>query len=470
MSDKLSALRQQHPQLIYKNFTVTYADQAVQVVADYVLVPDIAFRPTVVIEGVSEEQWAAIPHDVMQNLAFHIGMAEMLSYWKAACPPKIVIEAGYLTDDQIAWWHNLLLNGMGEFFYQNQIDFTMPDFVAIQVGENVPPSAPPRFETPQDPQNILIPIGGGKDSVVTIEILGDQAVHVGTLALNTTQATDDTIRLSKSESTIHVRRTIDLALLNLNQQGYLNGHTPFSSVLAFISVACAAIFGYRYIALSNERSSNEGNQIFHGQVVNHQYSKTYLFEASFRRYVADHLATTIDYFSYLRPLYELQIAALFAQLEAYHPVFRSCNVGQKTNSWCHNCPKCLFVYTILYPFMTPEQLGHVFTHDLFTRTDLLPLARELAGLADVKPFECVGTHEESLVAFYLAAEKYRQRGEELPIILQSLHDESLAHQSDMPARARTLLHAWNDENAIPAQFTDHLRQRLAAVVEGIAWA
>lgn len=470
MSELLQTLRQRHPQLVYKQVAVTYHDGAVQVVAEFLLLPDIVFRPKVVIEGITLEQWATLPTTVIENLAFHMGMAEMLSYWKAACPPEIIIEAAYLNADQIAWWHDLLLNGMGEFFYQNQIDFTAPDFVTIRIGDTVVPSKPARFEMALDPRKVLVPIGGGKDSVVTIETLGDHLDTIGTLALNTTHATEATIRLSQSRETIYVQRTIDLALLNLNQQGYLNGHTPFSSVLAFISVTCAALFGYRYVALSNERSSNEGNQIFHGRVVNHQYSKTYLFEASFRRYVADYLATTIDYFSYLRPLYELQIAAIFAQHTLYHAIFRSCNVGQKTNSWCHNCPKCLFVYTILYPFMTAEQLSHVFTHDLFTRADLLPMARELAGLAEVKPFECVGTYEESLIAYYLAAERFRQRDEPLPVILQALHDEALAHEHNLPERARALLHGWNDENAIPPQFIDYLRRRLAAATEGIAWA
>ncbi len=340
----------------------------------------------------------------------------------------------------------------------------------IRLGAQIEPTQPARFETVLVPEKILVPIGGGKDSIVTIETLGEHIENLGCLVLNNNHATADTIRLSKAQQTIYARRSIDPTLLELNQQGYLNGHTPFSSVLAFIALTGAALFGYRYIALSNERSSDEGNQIFHGQVVNHQYSKTYRFEAKFRDYVAAYLATTIDYFSYMRPLYELQIAAMFAEMTAYHPIFRSCNVGQKTNSWCHSCPKCLFVYNILYPFMSADQLGQVFNHDLFGRADLLPIARELAGLADVKPFECVGTHEESLIAFYLAAEKYRQRDEALPVILQTLHDEALAHQPNLGQRARALLHAWNHENAIPDHLVGYLRQRLAAAVEQIAWA
>lgn len=470
MSEKLNILRQKHPQFIYQDYSLAHVDDQVKFTATFLLSPDIVFTPTVTIKGVSAERWAAVSPAVREQLAFHLGLAEMLSYWKAAASPEIIIEAGYLDDAQIAWWHDLLINGMGEYFFQNQIDFTAPDFVTIKVAPSVQEVSPILFETELDPQRILVPIGGGKDSVVTVETLSKQIDSLGVFTLNTTLATDDTITIAKPDEVVRARRTVDRKLIELNQQGYLNGHTPFSSVLAFITVTCAAFFGYRYIALSNERSSNEGNQIFHDHVVNHQYSKTYFFEAAFRHYVANYLATTIDYFSYMRPLYELQIAAIFAQQEPYHSIFRSCNVGQKTNSWCHNCPKCLFVYTILYPFMTPEQLGHVFHHDLFGREDLLPLARELAGLADQKPFECVGTHEESLVAFYLAAEKFRARGEALPVILQAIHDEGLVNQPDMMERARTLLHEWNEQNAIPEHLVDNLRSQLQTVVEQIAWA
>ncbi len=470
MTQQLDMLRRRHPKLIYKQYTVDYLADAVHFSAEFLLLPNIVFRPKTIIQGVSEEQWAAMSPEVMHNFAFHLGMAEILSYWKAACPSEIVIEAGYLDEYQLAWWHKLLINGMGEFFYQNQIDFTAPDFVRLYVSEQVTPSPLLRFDNPLESNSVLVPIGGGKDSIVTVETLGEHIQTLGTLALNTTQATEDTIQRSKSSRTIYVKRTIDPTLLGLNQQGYLNGHTPFSSVLAFIAITCAALFNYRYVALSNERSSNEGNQVFHGHVVNHQYSKTYQFEVDFQQYATRYLTASVKYFSYLRPLYELQIAALFAQMKPYHSIFRSCNVGQKDNTWCHSCPKCLFVYTILYPFMSEAELGLVFNHDLFARSDLLPIARELAGLADVKPFECVGTHEESLIAFYLAAQKYRQRGQNLPIILQAIYDEALIHAADLPARAQALLHAWNEEHAVPEHLEKYLRQKLNTMVEQITWA
>lgn len=65
----------------------------------------------------------------------------------------------------------------------------------------------------------------------------------------------------ETENIIEVYRTIDKRLLNLNKEGYINGHTPFSSMLAFLSYFIAYILGKKYIALSNESSANESNVI-----------------------------------------------------------------------------------------------------------------------------------------------------------------------------------------------------------------
>ena len=86
----------------------------------------------------------------------------------------------------------------------------------------------------------------------------------------------------------------------------------------------------------------------------------------------------------------------FSKFEKYHSIFKSCNVGSKgeTWKWCCNCPKCLFVYTILSPFLYKEKLVNIFGEDLFAREDLLDTFIELTGNGETKPFECVGTYEE----------------------------------------------------------------------------
>ncbi len=457
----LEQLRARHPRFIYRRYEAEYTDEGLLLRWKFEIEPDIVFTPQILLRDLPLESWEGCPPEIRDTLVFHLGLAEMPSYWKAACSPEIIVAAGPLDQGQIDWWHDLLINGMGEFFYVNQIDFTAPDFVTIIADE--PDSSDiarlivgPRSHDASR-EHVLVPLGGGKDSIVTLEILRRHLKNIGCFLLNPTPAALQVAEMSNSPMVV-VKRTIDPKLIELNKAGYLNGHTPFSSYLAFLSVVCAILYGYRRIAVSNERSSNEGNALFHGHEINHQYSKTFDFETKFRAYVANYITNAVDFFSFMRPLYELQIAQRFATMEAYHPIFRSCNKGQKTNSWCESCPKCLFAYSILFPFLSKEQLGNIFSQDLFARMDLLPLAQELLGVGEKKPLECVGTHEENLAAFHLSRRKLAVQGEALPALLAAVAAEVLDRQEDLDARAEAVLTAWNTAHALPKDWVEWLQK------------
>ena len=197
-----------------------------------------------------------------------------------------------------------------------------------------------------------------------------------------------------------------------------------------------------------------------GEPINHQYSKTLRFEGAFRQYLQKYLVPRAEYFSLLRPLYELQIARLFAKSPAYFPLFRSCNRGMKNNSWCGRCPKCLFVYTALYPFLEREQILGIFGADLFAGEGAGPILQALLGLDASKPFECVGTKEETLAALYLCAQKYREQGIELPPALSGIEETVLFTRSDLPELSRSVLTAWSDQHYLPPELAEALRQKV----------
>lgn len=141
--------------------------------------------------------------------------------------------------------------------------------------------------------------------------------------------------------------------------------------------------------------------------INHQYSKSIAFEKDFRDYVYNYINEDINYYSFLRPLSELQIALLFSQFSAYFPVFKSCNVGSKTDIWCCNCSKCLFTFIILSPFLSPTVLKTIFSVNLFDKENLIPTLQELIGETEAKPFECVGTIEEVCIALCESIQQYK---------------------------------------------------------------
>lgn len=422
------------------------------------------FTPSLEIFDITADHINAIGQQTLNWYAFQLGLVEMISYWKTTTSPQINIRAGHLTPAEATWWHSLLVNGLGEFFYQNQIDFTSPTFVKIvSEGLELKPNSTPFSPTKN---SVLIPVGGGKDSAVTLAILrqallDQQLSKVATVVINPIQSAID-LATTSGLTMYRVERHLDPHLLEMNQTGFLNGHTPFSAMAAWVTTLVAHLLGFEYVAVSNERSSNEGNTIWHGQEINHQYSKTFHFERSFQAYIADHLSAPY-YFSFLRPLYELQIGKLFSEVtekgSAVRSRFRSCNRGQKTNSWCCDCPKCLFAYLILRPFIPHAEMVTLFGQDVLANQRLLPTLLELVGQLPTKPFECVGTHEESIVAVQLCIQQYQAENIPLPILLEKSISDFLP-ASGQEGRAFSVLKSWNDQHAIPFHLVDLLQQRI----------
>ena len=386
---KFDALREQ-----FKNFTfyrqeVSLDNGVLSMTFHFSLDDQYYFHPTMSIPARPFYHWESIPKEELESLAFHIGMVELVSYWKLACPKTIVVKPFNLKLCQKKWWRHLYYEGLGEFRYLNGIDCSEHDFLRIESGTD-------RDFSPVKPtcdEKVLIPVGGGKDSVVTLELLRNEMPAIP-LILNPRGATVSCAEAAgyAMDDVAAVNRTLDPLMIKLNGEGFLNGHTPFSALLAFLTLLISAGTGSKYIALSNESSANEST--VPGTDINHQYSKSVEFERDFRDYVNQHLSEEIQYFSFLRPLNEMQIASLFSQCKAYHEVFRSCNAGSKTDSWCGKCPKCLFTWIILSPFLSRQRLTEVFGKDLLTDQELRPIFEELNGTSAVKPFECVGTVEE----------------------------------------------------------------------------
>ena len=404
---KFDALRETFSTFTFERQTVKRENGTLSLSFDFDLDDRYHFQPTLEIPARSFFDWNGIPMEQLEALAFQIGMTELVSYWKIACPKRVVVKPFTLTEEQKSFWKKLYYNGLGEFLYLNSITVSKDDLMEL---ESAGDQAFAKVDLPLE-EKTLVPVGGGKDSVVTLECLRN-TMPVIPLIVNPRGATLNCVKTAGygENDFIVINRTLDPTMLKLNAEGYLNGHTPFSALLAFISILVAFGSRSKYIALSNENSANEST--VPGTNINHQYSKSIEFERDFRNYVNENLSDKVQYFSFLRPLSELQIASLFAQCETYHPVFRSCNVGSKTDSWCGHCPKCLFTWIILSPFLSRDKLTAIFNKDLMADTSLRPIFEELNGTAAVKPFECVGTVEE-VQACMDAVEGKRDKVEEI---------------------------------------------------------
>jgi len=456
MAHRFTELRQAHPTFVYERADVRETEEGLHLEFGFRM-GEVRFAPTHFIPKPSTG-WAVVPAGpLVRRLVFSIGMVELISYWKAACPPRVQIEAGSLSPAEITWWRKLYYLGLGEFFFTNGITVSEEEFMQLEAPVGAPPEPLRITRPPQEPAT-LIPIGGGKDSVVSMELLAGQHARNHLLFINASVAGLKCAATAGygSEQITRTKRTIHPELLALNAKGYLNGHTPFSAMLAFVSVLVAALQGSSRIALSNESSANEST--VPGLPVNHQYSKTFEFESDFQRHVRSWITPDIHYFSLLRPLNELQITGLLCRRPRYLGDFRSCNVGSKQGIWCGACAKCVFVAAMLSPFVEPEKITHIFGQNPLDKMELLPLLEQLTGLAETKPFECVGTVDEVRAALVLSMHRVEQ-GRVPGLIHHMLTQESALMPRESVARA--FLQSWNAEHAVPEDLLPALRRELA---------
>jgi len=411
------SLRKKYSRFIYQKYAYSYKKGNLRACFYFKGDPDINFKAKVEIKNIPEDRFVRIDKKAINNFIFHLGLMEMPTYWKATCSPEIIIRAGFLEKTQTDWWRNLIIRGMSQFFYENKIDFNEKNFLKVSSNPSIE-AQPLGIYSEELNDRYLVPVGGGKDSIVTLEKLKEEEKSFNCFLLNPKQAQKNILKVAGIKEPIIVERTIDPLLLKLNQQGYLNGHTPFTAVLSFLSAFCCVLFDYKNIAFSNEKSSNEENTAYLGKKVNHQYSKSSAFEKNFSNYCKKYLAEKIHYFSYLRKYGEFQIVKMFVKYPQYFTVFSSCNVGIKTKEkWCGNCPKCLFVYTCLYPYLGKKRINKIFKTDIFENKELLSTMTAMLGQGKHKPFECIGTYKESQKAFELSLIKAKKEGA-IPFLLQ----------------------------------------------------
>lgn len=454
---KFEELRKASPLFVFKTYSITENADSIDISYEFSIDGTADFHP-----GWSfpkPEGFSARNDLTFERLVFSLGMAEAVSYWKAACSPTVRVECGELNADQIVWWKKLWFMGLGEFFYVNGIQTDIDSFADIQCSGKFACTAESDCG---EPNGCLVPIGGGKDSSLTLETLVQAGMKCRCYAINKRNSISETVRAAglSEDALITAKRRFDRSLVDLNSKGFLNGHTPFSAIVAFSAEITAYINGLKYIVLSNEDSANESTVV--GQNVNHQYSKSFEFESDFHEYEEKWLKTGVYYFSFLRPLAEFQIAKMFVSHKKYLPVFRSCNLGSKVSPdiWCGDCPKCLFVCLILSPFLNRAELTEIFGKDLLDDQAMENYFIELIGQSEHKPFECVGSISEVNLAVSLAIRSTLENGGELPLLFRKYVDLGLYCPDTINQRNSACCTSYSESNLLPEQFKIILKKEM----------
>lgn len=333
-----------------------------------------------------------------------------VSYWKVACRGRVRFAAHRPDALQADALERIYRHGLAELAWQNRLSGRYwPEFGA---GEGGSPAESP---DPELKPRVLVPMGGGKDSLVALErvrALGIQAetVQVGSAPL--------IARVAERAGTRHrvIRRRLAPELAELNVAGALNGHVPITAINAAALVVAALLWNFDAVVFANERSADTPTLTTpEGQPVNHQFAKSLAFEQLLGDWIGRYVASGLEVFSLLRCDRELAVCREFAALDRYHDVFSSCNRnfhldGPRTSRWCGECPKCQFVFLALAPFMDVDGMRAIFGRDLLDEPAQTSAFAALLELDGPRPFECVGEADEARAALLMLAADSRWRG------------------------------------------------------------
>lgn len=372
------------------SYTVTFEDSEKKIFTEKIHFP-------------SQLKPRELPSTLLNHALESIHLILGISYWKMYCPPKIQVSSTSLSEKQAEFWKIVYRKGLGEFFYRNNIDFR--DRINFPYQEDTEGDY---FEIPTQ-KRALVGIGGGKDSIVSVELLKHHGIPItGYVVENKGQHTSvDALVKKMNIGSIKVVRELDQQVSQLKD--VYKGHVPVSAIYAFVGILTALFYNYAYVIVSNEDSANEGNAYLNGEMVNHQWSKSIEFEELAQEYISSFITPSVTYFSLLRPFSELKVVELFIKYPYYFNHFSSCNrnftitnAHKHSLHWCGECPKCAFAFAMLSAFLPRVDVHRIFQKNVYADEQLIPLYKELLGIGEIKPFDCVGTPDEVITAMYKA--------------------------------------------------------------------
>jgi len=321
-----------------------------------------------------------------------------VSYYKAGVPSALEHDQTWSSPLR-ALVANVYLFGLAEFAHNNALD--------LRPRLNFPAACASLIPLPEQAKlgrRALVALGGGKDSLVSIEALRKAGEPLCAAWIGQSELIAAVAQRTGLPG-LNLERHVDPQLFAYNRAGAYNGHVPVTAINSALLVLAALLYGYDRVIFSNEASASSPNLERDGLAVNHQWSKGEAFEAEFSRYVHTQVHRDLHYFSLLRPYSELAITRKFAQLTRYFELFSSCNrnfkiLGERADSrWCGVCPKCLFVFAGLAPFMAKPALTQIFGRNLLDDPELIDgYAALLEWDGRHKPFECVGEARETRAA------------------------------------------------------------------------
>ena len=347
-------------------------------------------------------------------------------------------------------WRIVFRKAWAQWRYENDLpDYDGPEFVSTPA-----PTYPGAVDILHGPVEILSFCGGGKDSLVAMKLLERAKIPYSSLAYSNSiygnaRRQHELISGLLDQVSAKSRHRIwifddfmDSPLLELypsyGVKSLTAAETP-SSIFATLPILLQ--YGYKYMCLAHERSADVGNLIWEktGEDVNHQWGKSYEAEMLLNDYMQAELVRNCQYFSILKPIYDVLIFNLLNQDVECVSYTHSCNLRKP---WCCRCPKCAYVWLNYMAYLPVPVVNTIFPENLFDMEENQLSFRQMLGLEAHTPFECVGQIAEARLAFELCRRK-GLTGKAMDIYTSEVP------RPDVPAILDTYLSVNLDHSAIP---------------------
>jgi len=185
----------------------------------------------------------SIDTEIMNTLLFHLSLAVGISYYKLYPTKELIIETGKLDTTQQAFWKTFYLQWLGEFFFRNNISPTgLLNFVNGTTNT-------PNKQFSCNSHIPLVAIGGGKDSLVSIELIKKLHIPFFTATFGKDYYLHSAVNAVVNVPRLVMTRTFDPQLFAMNQQWWYNGHVPISGIIAFVLTTAAYLYNFQYIVM-----------------------------------------------------------------------------------------------------------------------------------------------------------------------------------------------------------------------------
>jgi len=279
---------------------------------------------------------------VNDKIAYYLGYSYLIDIIHMVFPEKV--EAMYRPPGK-EFWDNMITNVVGEAL----IRWDAPASILRDIKFEFQGTAPD-YEVPLDctfiDNSCLVPIGGGKDSIVTYELAKKIYKETFTTSVQAPGHNWDEIApMIKKLKCIEMFDSYENMPLLSSFQPITSGNAIFN--YSMIALLVAREFRTSEIIFGNDKSVNNEYE-WQGIFINHMFDKTPEYRDRLNKFVSENIVEGYNFSSLIENMTGTEVAKELSKYPEYYEHLCSCNHANIKrygyNGQCGSCLKCMYTY------------------------------------------------------------------------------------------------------------------------------